>query len=199
MSRDAKLAELAADLAHELNDDVFSDVADELFASAALGLTRRTPTPSLRDRLLAGVAPAWHRYEAAFASLIDLDLGRAREILGRAENAEHWVDGPTVGISLFHIDAGPARQGADVGLVRLGAGVGFPRHSHLGNESILVLDGTYRDGAGYELSPGNAEQRDIGEDHDFVAGPHGVVFAVVLYEGVAFPNPNGGPPIVYRG
>lgn len=191
MSRDAKLTELAADFA--------PDVAEELFASAALGLPRRAPSPPLRDRLLAGLAPVWQRYEAAFASLIDLDLNTARAILARAESAQQWVDGPAPGISLFHIEAGPARAGADVGLVRLGAGVEFPQHSHLGHESILVLDGGYTDSGGYELAAGNAEQREVGHDHHFVAGPHGVVFAVVLYEGVAFPNPNGGPPIVYRG
>ena len=190
MSRDLKLAELAGELAGQ---------ADELFAAVALTLPTTRPAPSSRSRLLDALAPAWHRYEAAFASLIDLDVAQARAILDGAEAAQRWTDGPVNGVSLFHIDAGPGRAGADVGLVRLGAGVMFPPHAHLGSEQILMLDGGYLDSAGYELAAGSAEQRQVGAEHHFVAGPNGCVFAVVLYDGVAFPNPDGGPPIVYRG
>ncbi|MBM4391271.1 MAG: cupin domain-containing protein [Deltaproteobacteria bacterium] len=170
--------------------------AEELIAAAIAAPV--APPPNWRARLLAAVAPAWGAFVSAFAAQIDLPVEKARELLDRAERAAAWVAGPLPGVSVFHLPSGPACSGADVGLVRLGAGVVFPPHRHLGPERVLVLDGSYIDDRGREFRPGDRDERDEGEPHHFVAGANGVVFVVVLREGIAIPTPDGGE-IVVRG
>jgi hypothetical protein len=167
--------------------------AEDLLVRAVRPLSAPT---SLRERLLAALAPAWHRFEAALAALCDLDLAAVRAVLARAESAEHWTDGPLPGVSLMHIEAGPARAGADVGLVRLGAGVTFPFHRHIGPERVIILDGSYTDDQGRAFGPGEADDRAPGDPHSFTAGTDGVVFAVVLYDGIAIALPDGSEVVV---
>lgn len=168
--------------------------AEELLAAAISAPP--APPSTWRARLLAAVAPAWGAFAAAFAAQIDLPLDKARELLDRAERAAVWVSGPLPGVSVFHLPSGPACTGADVGLVRLGAGVVFPPHRHLGPERVLVLDGSYVDDHGREFRPGDRDDRTEGDPHHFVAGPNGVVFVVVLREGIAIPTPDGGEIVV---
>ena len=85
-----------------------------------------------------------------------------------------------------------------MGLVRLAAGALHPLHEHLGEEAIIVLAGGYLDSAGYAVTAGQVERRRAGTPHSFVAGPDGVVFAVVLREGVAFLGPDGEHAVVLR-
>jgi anti-sigma factor ChrR (cupin superfamily) len=47
-----------------------------------------------------------------------------------------------------HLVGGSATAGADVGFVRITAGTTFPPHRHLGEEHVLVLQGSYQDSDG---------------------------------------------------
>lgn len=185
MSRDPLLTDLAGE---------WADEAEELYAAVGLGLVAEAPQSGLRARLLDAVAPVWNKFGAELAQLIDLPVMAAAAILAKAESAVSWVDGPLRGVSLLHIEAGPACAGADVGLVRLGAGVSFPMHDHLGEERVVILDGYYDDASGYRMAAGDSETRRPGESHSFTAGPDGVVFVVVLREGIQF-----GDGTIYRG
>ncbi len=156
------------------------------------------PGGRLRDRLLASVAPGWWALVDAFARHVDLPLERARALLVDAERYTSWVAGPLPGVSVMHLPHGAAHDGADVGLVRLGAGVVFPPHEHLGPEQVIVLDGSYTDDRGRFYQPGDRDDRGVGDRHHFVAGPSGVVFVVVLREGIVVHVP-GGEPVVIRG
>ncbi len=170
-------------------------VADALVA----GLPSAKPAPGGRALLLAAVANPWVRFLERFAALVDVSPDVAERMLDRAEAGADWVDGPLAGVSVVHLSGGPTTIGADVGLVRMGAGAVFPPHEHLGVESVVVLAGGYADSAGYTLVAGQSESRQVGDPHSFTAGAHGVVFAVVLREGIAVADPAGGPPLVVRG
>ncbi|GDX80300.1 hypothetical protein LBMAG42_21110 [Deltaproteobacteria bacterium] len=150
------------------------------------------------ERLLGAVANPWVRFLDAFGELVDLPAAAARAILDRAEVGRGWEPAPVPGLELVHFEGGPRTAGADVGLVRLAPGALHPAHEHLGEESIVVLAGGYVDSAGYTVAAGHVERRHAGEPHSFVAGPEGVVFAVVLRQGVAFLGPNGEHALVLR-
>ncbi len=149
--------------------------------------------------VLSAVANPWQAFVQVLASMADVPAGTAAGILDRAEAGRGWAPGLIPGMRLWHIDGGPATAGADVGLVQLAPGVAHPEHEHLGGEEVFVLAGEYLDSAGRRLRAGDREVRGVGEPHSFTAGPYGVTLAVVLREGIAFPNPDGGAPIVYRG
>jgi len=183
--------------------DVLADLSEAEAAAigAALAATVRsvTPAPAALDRLLAAVANPWSRALDRFAALVDLPRAAAQRLLDRAQAGLGWVPGPLPGVALVHLDGGPGTAGADVGIVRLPPDGEFPPHSHLGPESIVLLEGDYIDSDGYVLHAGEGETRGPGAPHAFRAGPRGVVFAVVLREGIAVEDPAGGPPIVVRG
>lgn len=168
---------------------------------AALAGTVRpvAPAPGGLSRLLSAVANPWARALDRFAALVDLPTELAARLLDRAQAGLGWVPGPLPGVTLVHLDGGPATAGADVGIVRIPPEGEFPPHSHLGSEAIVLLEGEYVDSAGYVLRAGDAEMREPGAPHAFRAGPRGVVFAVVLREGIAVEDPAGGPPIVVKG
>ena len=175
--------------------------AEEVAVGDALtaALVVAKPSPDGRATLLAAAANPWVRFLGGFAALVDVSREVAERMLDRAEAGADWVAGPLPGVNVVHLAGGQATLGADVGLVRMGPGAVFPPHEHLGVESIVVLAGGYADRAGYTLVAGDAETRQVGEPHSFVAGPDGVVFAVVLREGIAVADPSGGPAVVVRG
>jgi anti-sigma factor ChrR (cupin superfamily) len=52
-----------------------------------------------------------------------------------------------------HLTAGP-RSPADAGFVRVAAGTVFPLHRHVGDETVLVLQGSYSDSDGAVVRAG---------------------------------------------
>ena len=180
--------------------DELSEAEDDALAYAlAATLPVVRPSPGGRARLLVAVANPWVRLLARFAALVDVPPDVAERMLDRAQAGADWVPGPLAGVSVVHLAGGPATAGADVGLVRMAAGDVFPAHAHLGVESIVLLSGSYADSAGYVLYAGDAESRQVGQPHSLTAGADGVVFAVVLREGIAVDDPAGGPPVLIRG
>ncbi|MEY8689530.1 MAG: cupin domain-containing protein [Leptothrix sp. (in: b-proteobacteria)] len=73
--------------------------------------------------------------------------------------------------SLFHHN----ETGGRSSVVRLVAGVRFPRHVHHGSEEVLVLAGTVRI-AGEDLTVGDYLFTAPGEEHDVMALTDAVIF-----------------------
>jgi putative transcriptional regulator len=75
--------------------------------------------------------------------------------------------------------------------LRLAPGVVFPRHSHVGEEISLVLDGGLRDSTGREFSRGGELYKPAGSEHDLAAltGPP-CITATIAFGGIEFlPDP----------
>ncbi len=178
--------------------DCTEEEAERIGDAVAGSLVAIPPPPEGLSRLLSAVANPWVRFLDVVAELVDLPAAAARAILDRAEAGLGWVAAPVPGLELVHFDGGPRTAGADVGLVRLAPGAVHPPHEHLGEEAMVVLAGGYLDSAGYSVVAGQVERRRAGEAHSFVAGPEGVVYAVVLREGVAFLGPAGEHEFVLR-
>ena len=103
------------------------------------------PPPEVKLRLLASIGGGrFEQFSARLATLFDVTVDRARELLGLIERPASWI--PQIpGISLVHFDGGPAAAAADCGFVRLTPGAVFPPHTHLGEEAVTILSGRIHD------------------------------------------------------
>jgi anti-sigma factor ChrR (cupin superfamily) len=196
---DDELAELAlgtlppghaAALARDLDPAALASeqaAAEAALASLAVALPPVAPPPGLRDRLMASArgpgrfAPFIDR----LARLVDLAAARAQELLASLSRPDVWQPSPGPNVRLVHFDGGPACAGADAGFVRLDAGTAFPEHRHLGDETVLVLQGSYLDSGGATIRPGDVIKMPKGSSHHFTAGPdEDLIYAVVVFEGI---------------
>ena len=137
-----------------------------------------------RARLLGTVAHGGERFAPLFDKLtkfFDLSVAALREVFTRAEQADQWQPGPLPWVSLFHLQAGPAVAGLDTGLVKLKRGMPFPPHRHLGNERVLILEGSYRDHEQRYYGPGDFHDMAEGTEHALqMSAAEDVLLAVIL-------------------
>lgn len=160
-----------------------------LEALAELDRPERSPSSTVRARLLASVSSPAQRLAPLYGALADLfDLSDAElgAVFERAEQPKAWVSAQLPGVKLLHLTGGPRVVGADNGLVRLDAGAHFPLHRHLGFERVLVLSGGYRDDASGKLYvAGDWHEMPAGSRHGYRALPEReLLLAVSVVEGV---------------
>lgn len=104
------------------------------------------------------------------AALFDLSESAARKLLGRIDDESAWLEGPSAGVLLMPVHAGPRREGLVTTLLKLAPGAQFPLHTHGAHEEVLVLEGGYRDDqSGVEMWRGRLDERDEGTTHSFTA------------------------------
>lgn len=156
-------------------------------AIAALGLLAPSrPGDGLRARLLASAARGgkYGRFADRIARLFDLDLATAEDLLARIEDDTTWMPFLVDGLELVPVPSGPRCEGAIATIVRFQPGTKFPAHVHAGEETMIVLDGGFREDVahGEEVWRGDEIVRGDGSDHALVALP-GVpcVAAVIIY------------------
>lgn len=161
--------ELEAALAEDpaLADRLVRDVhAAALLAEIAEPVADSSALAGGRARLLASAgAEPLAPFVDALASLFDLARERARELLALFETDEGWT--PLFpGAAFIDLEGGPAIGGQTVGLVRIAPGLHFPAHRHLGEETVLVLQGAFVDGD-RRVEPGDQVTMPDGSRHDF--------------------------------
>jgi putative transcriptional regulator len=159
-------------------------LAVELDAHLAL-LPPVAPSADVKARLLASVGGGrFERFSARVASVVDVTLDRARELLALIERAASWEQ-PRPGIELVHFDGGPAYAAADCGFVRLAPGATFPWHAHRGEEVMVVLAGALRDDQGRRFGPGDELVMAEGSSHDLTAeGGSEVIYLARVMNGI---------------
>lgn len=113
---------------------------------AAVALAAPVPPPAaVHARLLASIGGGpFERFSAQIASMFDVTVERARELLGLMARPASW-EPAAPGVDLVHVAGGPACAAADCGFVRLAPGAAFPVHTHAGEEVSLILAGQLRD------------------------------------------------------
>ena len=154
--------------------------------SASLLVAPVAPAADVKTRLLASVGGGrFEKFAAKMASLYDVTVERARELLGLVERPASWEQEPG-GISLVHFNGGPAYAAADCGFVRLEPGAVFPPHKHLGDEASMVLSGHIRDNAsGRLLGPGDELLQVEGSEHHLTCeGTEPCIFAARAMNGI---------------
>jgi len=145
------------------------------------------PSDALRTHLLSSLEQT-HRFddlEAQVASLLDVDGEQAARFLLNIDQADAWSPGPVPGVDIFHVEGGPLVTDAVTGFVRLSAGTTFPEHEHLGDETVLVLQGGLIDSNGRQVTAGEAAPMSAGSKHAFrAAGSVPLIYLAVIQRGV---------------
>lgn len=165
--------------------------AREAFGGVGEALEPVSPSAGLLVRLMQSTAEAsrFERFVDQMKGLLDLSEEKVRGYLDMLDDPSSWLPGPSDASWLIHIDdAGDAVTAANVGFVKVRAGTPFPHHTHEGAETVLVLQGGYRDSDGSLRERGDFFEAGDGTDHDFCAledGPD-LIFLVFLERGVAF-------------
>jgi mannose-6-phosphate isomerase-like protein (cupin superfamily) len=177
------------------------DQGDDLFAPEALAeglsiddvariaqtMTPALPPSDLRDRVMRSIATGGrlHRFADSVARALDVAADCARALLDGIDEATSWAAGPLPGVALYDVRGGPLAAGAITGFIRLPAGASFPEHSHLGSETVLVVQGRYRDSGGSIVGPGELVTMPKGSSHSFeVEDGADLVYLVVAFDGV---------------
>jgi putative transcriptional regulator len=170
---------LAVERAVQADPDLATELAGYLAIAPAV-----VPSPEVRARLLASAGGgAYETHANRMASLLDVTLDRARELLGLIERAASW-ENPVPGVHLVHFDGGPAYAAADCGFVRIEPGCTFPWHTHRGEEVSLLLAGSMRDDHGKVLTAGDELVQAEGSEHDLTAGDEGALYVARAMNGI---------------
>ncbi|MCX4239904.1 cupin domain-containing protein [Paraliomyxa miuraensis] len=151
----------------------------ELLAS---GLPRRAPTERMRESLLrlAGGRERFLPFLDRMMVLFDLPEAQAQGHLRGIDDDEVWDD-MLPGVRFHDFDGGPAIGEAHGGLVRLEPGQAFPRHTHVGEERLLVLQGELRDDEGRRYLAGDLVVSPDGSTHELRAvGDREAIYAAVV-------------------
>lgn len=167
---------------------------EDALASLALSLDPVAPSPAARDRVIAAAKSGrFADFADRFASIFDVAVDRARELLGWIDDPSKWETGPAPRTGLIHFPAGPACAGADTGFVRVEPGVLFPWHLHNGEELNVVLQGACVDSNGTTYRRGDEFVNAGDTEHDFRAiGDVDYIFMVRVLNGVDFDRAKPG-------
>ncbi|MSP59577.1 MAG: hypothetical protein EXR72_04405 [Myxococcales bacterium] len=180
-------AELERHVAGCANCAALGAAESETFAALALALPPLAPSPALRVRLEATLA-AGGRVDPLLDRIgrfFDLTVEKARALLDSIDRATNWEPSGVPGVDLIHLQGGPAVAGADAGFVRLRAGMRFPRHRHLGEERVLVIQGQFTEDNGTVVRRGDERVMATDSCHEYQAADQvDLIYALVLYEGV---------------
>jgi quercetin dioxygenase-like cupin family protein len=123
--------------------------------------------------------------------MFDLDEAGVIAILEASQASSAW-EPFAPGVLAFHLAPGPRLAGADAGLIRMDPELAFPSHTHLGDETVLVLEGAYRENTGRVVQAGDIHHMERGSIHSYEVLPGTpLLFAVVLYGGIELAVPHG--------
>lgn len=145
----------------------------------ATGLQPVTPSVHVRQRLMASVGER-SRFEwlvDKVAALLDVAVDKAKVYLESLDTPRNWQTSPFSGVSLIHVDGGPAVTPAITGFVKVESGGSFPEHGHLGEEVVLVVQGTIVLADNRTARAGDVLTADETVEHEVKQG--------------------GGPPLIY--
>lgn len=178
---------LEAELSRDAQLRAELDATREALGTFAYGAEAATPSPELRARVLAST-DAKSRFEGLVgrvAALFDVAEDKARALLAAIDAPSSFKATPVPMTFLFDVEGGPGVAAFDAGIVKHEVGLTFPRHRHLGEEVMLLLEGSIRDDAGKVWVAGDTLRSAAGSAHSFevLPGPHAVV-AVLLEKGI---------------
>ena len=140
---------------------------DSLMALGA-SLSPIAPSQAVRDRLLTETSGRlrFSPFTDRVANLFALDPAEAAVSLERIVGDDAWMEGPIPGFFLSPVVCGPSIEGSGM-FLRVMPGTHFPKHEHLGEESLLVMQGLFREGNGQVAAPGDWVIRENGTVHEF--------------------------------
>ncbi len=147
-----------------------------------LGLEPSTPSASLRERLFGALntTARFMPFLDRMMRIFDLPEEQAKIELGTIDAPGDW-DALSEGVQVRDFEAGEACGEAHGGLVRIEPGHAFPRHSHVGEETVLVLQGRLEDDEGNAYRAGDTIVSRDGTSHELrVVGEQAVLYAALV-------------------
>jgi putative transcriptional regulator len=163
--------------------------AEQALGALALPDAPQEVGEALKGRLMAQLDPSarFEPFVEQIARLVGLGAQKVRELLGWIEEPGRWEEGPSETSRLLHLPYGPSVAASNVGFVWVKAGARFPVHTHLGRETVLVLQGGLREDDGAVLRRGGQMEAQDGSAHGFEALEGAdLIYLVVLESGVLF-------------
>ncbi|NUN13642.1 MAG: cupin domain-containing protein [Myxococcales bacterium] len=160
-------------------DDESMLTGPETMEVLATALPPVTPSDHVRSRLMASLGQR-SRFEwlaDTVATMLDVARDKALAYLENIDVPSQWQASPFSGVSLIHVEGGSAVGAAITGFVRIEPGFVFPEHSHLGDESVLVVQGTIVLSGDRTARPGDVLMADNTIEHEVAQG--------------------NGPPLIY--
>lgn len=138
----------------------------EGFEALALSLAQHSAPPGLRKRLFAEVSgpKRFLPFLDRLAAHVDLPAEAAQVHLDSIDNPVAW-DPLCDGVRFRDFEGGPGIGAAHGGLIRMNSGAWFPKHRHLGDEHVLVLQGVIEDHLGRQYQPGDRLSSGDGSEH----------------------------------
>lgn len=146
------------------------------------GLEPSKPSASLRDRLFGALntTARFLPFLDRMMRIFDLPEEQAKFELGTIDAPSDW-DALTDGVQVRDFEAGDACGEAHGGLVRIEPGHAFPRHAHVGEETVLVLQGRLADDEGNTYRAGDTIVSADGSSHQLhVVGDQAVLYAALV-------------------
>lgn len=148
-----------------------------------LSLGEASPPPErVRSRLLSRLrgVDRFLPFLDRVAALFDLSEDAARAELDSIDQPDAW-DELLPGIRFRDFAGGPALGDAHGGLVRMAPGTVFPTHVHMGDETVLVLQGQLGSDDGRVLRAGDVLVSTDRSSHVLEAvGAQELIYAVVV-------------------
>lgn len=114
------------------------------------------------------------------AALLGIDESSARAELDALDEPDGWQDGVLPGTTMKTV----ATDEPDTGILwlKMPPGMAFPEHEHLGDETVLVVQGRYLDDEGRLHPPGSVLREGTDTAHGFhiaADGPEFICLAIV--------------------
>lgn len=154
------------------------------------------PSRDLRSAIVASAeaGPSLGGFARRTAEFFQIDESKAQALLASVVDVESepWFSDAQPGVRIRLVEAGPsiAADAAACLLVHMQPGISYPTHRHLGDEWCLFLQGRGLEHDGREWNPGDLVVNPGGTEHVNLRstddGP--CVFALVIHEGVEFPD-----------
>ncbi|MBL9100563.1 MAG: cupin domain-containing protein [Myxococcales bacterium] len=141
------------------------------------------PPPALRARLLAAVAGPITDHRARVAALLGLPQAHVDDVLDRVHRGVAAWTPVLPDIDLLRFTAAGPRE---AGLIRVAPGAKFPYHRHLGDERVVVLQGSCSDSGGRQLGPGDEIHHTVGTGHHLEIHPGPALVFAFLSDGSDF-------------
>ncbi len=163
-----------------MSEDITFDPA--VLDALVHGLDPVTPGSSLRERLLGAVSTTgrFMPFLDRMMRIFDLPESQAKQELATIDEPSVW-DTLSEGVAVRDFAGGPACGEAHGGLVRVEPGHVFPRHAHVGEETVLVLQGEMEDEGGTRYRAGDTIVSDDGTSHELrVVGEQPLLYAALV-------------------
>jgi len=168
-----------------------TETAEAAELASLLPSLLHAPTARGKGRLVQAVGTLPLKFAPFYDSLCSLwDLPEQGVVaeLTRAKDPNEWRFAGLPGLRVMHVRGGESVTRARVVLAEFGEGLRFPTHRHTAPETVLVLQGAYRDSDGVCKGPGDLHHMGEGSEHSFRVLPGGPCIAASVQFGVEFSN-----------